>query len=64
MEKRLRADLTLLYALRNKIVHEGTRILPQRMAAYLAQLGAEIILTTMQCDDFAARHRSADNSAG
>lgn len=49
METRLCADLALLYGLRNKVVHEGTRVLPKRMATYLAQLGAEMILTIMQC---------------
>jgi hypothetical protein len=47
MERRLENDLTLLYGLRNKIVHSGQRVLPDRMATYLASVGAEIIFTLM-----------------
>jgi hypothetical protein len=45
MEKRIKDDLALLYGLRNRVVHRGSRILPIRMADYLGRLGAEIILT-------------------
>lgn len=47
MDTRLGSDLALLYALRNKVVHSGTRVLPDRMAAYLASVGAEIIFALM-----------------
>lgn len=61
METRLRADLALLYWLRNKVVHEGTRVLPKRMATYLAQLGAEMILTIMHCHPATAIVPAADS---
>jgi hypothetical protein len=47
MEIRVKGDLALLYGLRNKVVHAGVRTLPTRMAMYLTQLAAEMILTDM-----------------
>ena len=47
METRLKDDLRLLYALRNKVVHSGERILPLQMAVHLGQIGAEVIFTMM-----------------
>lgn len=47
MDARIGSDLALLYALRNKVVHSGIQILPDRMAAYLASVGAEIIFALM-----------------
>jgi hypothetical protein len=48
MERRVKADLALLYGLRNKVVHGGQRILPRRAAIYLGQLGAEVIFTIIR----------------
>jgi hypothetical protein len=48
MEKRLAADLWLLYGIRNRVVHSGERALPWQMAMHLGQLGAELIFTLMQ----------------
>lgn len=48
MEQRVLADLTLLYGLRNAVVHSGKRPLPRRMASYLAQLALEILFTDMK----------------
>jgi len=47
METRLKDDLRLLYALRNKVVHSGERILPLQMAVHLGQIGAEVSFTMM-----------------
>jgi hypothetical protein len=47
MESRLEGDLALLYGVRNKAVHRGSRVLPRRTAEYLARLGAEMIFTIM-----------------
>ncbi len=47
MEKRLEADLTLLYGLRNKAVHGGQPVLPRRMARYLGQTAAEVLFGVM-----------------
>jgi hypothetical protein len=48
MEKRVAADLWLLYGIRNKVVHTGRRALPWQMAMHLGQLGAEVIFTLME----------------
>jgi hypothetical protein len=48
MERRLSADLALLYALRNSIVHTGVPIFSQRYASYLGRTGADIIMDLMQ----------------
>jgi len=47
MERRLQADLALLYGIRNKAVHHGERVLSRRTARYLGQLGAELLLGVM-----------------
>ncbi len=47
MESRIRNDLALLYGLRNRVVHQGSRPFSYRMAEYLGRLGAEIILALM-----------------
>lgn len=52
MEERLAADVQLLYGLRNAVVHRGHRVLNRRMASYLGQTGAELLLAVMmaQCE--------------
>jgi len=47
MNHRLRADLGLLYGVRNKAVHSGQRVLSRRTARYLGQLGIELLLAVM-----------------
>jgi hypothetical protein len=48
MPERLRRDLTLLYSLRNLVVHTGQPLLSRAMASYLARLGLQILFTMMQ----------------
>lgn len=47
MDLRLRGDLELLYGLRNRIVHQGSRIFSTRMAEYLGRVGVELLVTIM-----------------
>ena len=47
MARRLMDDLTLLYGLRNKAVHEGTQLLTQRAAAYLGRVAFEVLCGAM-----------------
>jgi hypothetical protein len=64
MERRVRADLALLYGLRNRVVHRGSRVFSARMAEYLGQLGLEVLLGVMnQISDAAAKeeHEQALN---
>lgn len=51
MPDRLSRDLTLLYALRNKVVHTGEPRLSRSMASYLARFGIEFLLTLMRRRD-------------
>ena len=44
MEMRLTADLDLLYALRNSIVHTGRPIFTSRLASYLGRAAATLIM--------------------
>lgn len=47
MLKRLQSDLTLLYALRNSVVHEGRREYSNRTADYLGRVAVEVLLGVM-----------------
>lgn len=47
MDMRIRSDLSLLYGLRNKAVHSGTRVFGSSTAAYLGRVASEVVLTLM-----------------
>jgi hypothetical protein len=50
MERRLLSDLKFLYALRNKLVHEGVRVFSRIAAEYFARLGLEILFAQMDAE--------------
>ncbi|HTT99969.1 MAG TPA: hypothetical protein VMF58_18115, partial [Rhizomicrobium sp.] len=58
LSRRLESDLKFLYVLRNKVVHEGSRIFSSQFAAYLGRLGLEVLFNRMD-----ARRSDLRNSA-